>query len=248
MFFKNNTYKKITNCYYKINNQWKQIITGFYKKDGKWKQLYNFDKKQAVIVINNRQIIIPDNVYEIEIHACAGGGGGFHATPYSIDEQGYSGTGGKAGEFIITTINVNPNDILDISVGDGGLSDTNGQNTIIKLNNTILFNLKGGLSGIPSNKLGEGNRGLSITTLGGIGGKINPNQLCGMKGTGGKGWGSGGGGSGTGTKTKVAFCSGGGGGDEGLIIEGIPYPAAEDGNSNGGKGGKGAKGIAVILW
>lgn len=245
MYIKQNNKFVKTIPFVKVNGKFTKINYAYTKVNNKWMLIYKDQRNKKVSFFNKgyHEFVVPENVFEIEIIAVAGGGSGHDSTKISIDEGGYSGIGGKAGQYINTFIQVYPNQIINIEVGGGGEYSKDGGDTIIE--NIIL---KGGLSGISNNIIGNGQDGNGTLNTKGIGGFIDQKYLLAYGGSGGKGWGAGGGGAGTGTRSNIAFAAAGWGGDGGIVVEGIGYPQAGNGQANGGYGGFGADGIVILKY
>lgn len=131
---------------------------------------------------------VPAGVYTITIEACGGtgGGGGSGADYGSSSNQGATGGGGAggAGEYVGTIINVQPGDIVGVTIGTAGSGGSAGQtsgtpsynggsggtggNTIVTLNSSTILTAHGGFGG--NGSVGNNAATNSSGGTGGIGG------------------------------------------------------------------------------
>lgn len=113
------------------------------------------------------------------------------------------GGGGGAGGMVQQTCTLTTNNTLNITVGAGGVVNSNGGNTTVNFSADTNFNITsigggfGGINSIPGNSGGSGGGNARDSNLGGSSGTINQGQNGGTT-TGTMGWGgsSGGGGAG----------------------------------------------------
>ncbi len=174
---------------------------------------------------SNGNFTVPDGITTIYVSASAGGGGG--GGGYSSSNSGEGGGGGQA--ILKQPYQVNPGDVISITIGIGGsggapgVAGSNGGNTAIG----SLITLNGGFGGNPGT---SAQGGIAGGYAGGAGGMAGEDAILGVPGSGGStllGLG--------GCKRASSGFNGasGGGGAGGFI---------------GWKGGDGGQGIAIIEY
>lgn len=188
---------------------------------------------------------VPAGVTSLTAEATGGGGGG-----------GSSGHGGGGGEFARTVFTVAPGQVIDVHVGYGGLSDTDGDYSWAKDAGTCLAN--GGWGGNNFGDAGQG--GVGDITLNGGSGAGHSADETGGGGGGGSGELSGagqdgdlGGDGGQGGDGGSGGGQGGSGGSEPGVTpgqDGLPPGGGGGGTpaNLGTDGGIGADGQVVLSW
>jgi len=186
---------------------------------------------------------VPANVYSIDISCWGGGGGG---------EDGankYGSGGGGGGAYAASTIAVTPTTEYNLSVGNGGEEDTNGDNSTFNTNTVIAEGGKTGASETGGNggdttvsvgnaaeyKGGGGGDGDTTDDAGGGGGGAGGPDGAGIDGSNATATTGGDGGAGD----DSSGGAGGGGGDGG---DGSPGTANTNGGGGGGGGDNGSGG------
>lgn len=120
------------------------------------------------------KLTIPRGVFRIHYKMWGAGGGGGGSFYYNFDNV-YGGAGGGAGTYSSGYANVKPGDVIDCTVGRGGVGGAGGSSP------SIAFS---GETGTPSSiTLADGSRVVAWSGGGGGGGKQNPaNSYAGQGG------------------------------------------------------------------
>jgi hypothetical protein len=157
--------KKKKNTKKPVNNEKKikELEENNKELEEKIKEIEENNGSTGNSVINTKMILksvkwkVPSGVKKIQVEMVGGGGAGATVKPQPPNTYMSGGGGGGGGGYIRAILSVNPNDELDISVGEGGKSDyqvsnnsgTNlagkdGTDTIIKYKTTTTITAKGG--------------------------------------------------------------------------------------------------------
>ncbi len=184
---------------------------------------------------------VPSGITSVTIKAWGAGGGG------GGGGDGSPGGNGGAGGYSTTTINVTPNETLNVTVGGGGGGGTAGGNSgggggggghsVVRRGSTNLIIAGGGGGGG-----GGGNNSANTGGAGGGGGGVSgeSGNASGTSGGGGGGSNSSGGGGGTGSTNRGSagsYLQGGDGGDGRSSTSGADGGANNGGSNGGGSGG-----------
>lgn len=119
-----------------------------------WMSVYQNNKYTEFTTAGAHRYVVPDGVYKLYIAACGGGAGGTGAAGdryTSLDRT--NGAGGGGGEAVLNyKILVNPGDVLNITVGNGGSGGVTSDNPTAGTDggDTVIDNyitLKGGKAG-----------------------------------------------------------------------------------------------------
>ncbi len=217
-----------------------------------------------LIIESNDSYTIPCGVSEVVLEAWGGGGAGGGAG-YSCGDGGKGG-GGGGGAYSRVSLNVNPGDELNITVGNGGTPNSGGgSDSYVEFDATTVLLAKGGSGGITG--------GTTTAGAGGSGGQASEGtgEVKYKGGSGAAGnqsspaYGGAGGGSG-GTNQDGGHASlhtrgyggelDGGDGAEGKTTAGSGFSATQRGGGGGGSfsgggattGGNGAKGAVRVSF
>ena len=182
---------------------------------------------------------VPEDVYELQIEACAGGGGGSGSRADSDNGHTCGGAGGAGALPLFFTKKVTPGDIITVNVGPGGLparsiytsaaGDANaggaGGNTVLTFTDQTLtfYGANGGAAGTNGTNPptgGTGGAALSTTVVG------NPGVAAGGNG----GYQTSAGAEGAGTSGETTQWAAGGA--AGAVVSG----AAVGGGGGAGRG------------
>lgn len=199
--------------------------------------------------------IVPDDVYSVTIQAWgAGGAGGSAFCGEATANSQIRGGGGAGGSFAGTTVDVTPNELINYTIGQGGVGAAagfahqsfgeTGGSTFAELNQTTIVSALGGPGGenVSTINVVYGGAGGIATKSGNIGNDVfygGNGGKAGPGGTGGGGGSAGAGGNGGDGDLLTAGIAGLGGGAEGGTGTNLNGTAPTDGNAPGG-GGAGA--------
>lgn len=192
---------------------------------------------------------VPPGITTVFVSGCAGGGGGGFSSPTTSNVSGGGGGGGAGQSIIRAPRAVTPGQVINVTIGAGGGSGSNGGDTIIG----SLVTLSGGSGG------GGGTAGAPGSAAGGLGGAGYPKGTDGSDGNTTAGGGNGGagasgpfGGGGGGSRSSFGppVLAGGGVGAAGVFGSGGGGAGGVSANStqSGGLGGTGAPGLVIFEW
>lgn len=221
------------------------------------------DSSQAQVFTANGTFNVPTGVSLVWVTACAGGGGGGDGA------AGRGGGGGGSGEFIYrNSTNVTSGGTLAITIGAGGLNNSNGGDTT---SGVILQGGRGGIAGSDTGVGGAGGgggggAGGTSGASGGVGsvGAYEIHRGAGSGGGGGSTAGNGGagarflhraGGAGAvgaaprgGGGAAGFFGTGGGGSDVAGNAAAANTCAGGGAGGASGNGGSGGSGYVIVEW
>lgn len=88
----------------------------------------------------------PDNVFSVEVEGCGGGGGGGtgKAGGAATDTWPTGGAGGGGAPLVTRVVAVTPGTTYDVTIGDGGAADTDGESSTFDTLATFAGGGKGG--------------------------------------------------------------------------------------------------------
>jgi hypothetical protein len=114
------TWRAIPSLYVKQGGVWLPINTAWVNVGGTWQVVYGGNTGSLVFTtVGTTTWTVPTGVFSITVNACGGGGGGGQADG-GTTFNGYGGAGGGANLKGPQTFSVTPNQVLSITVGDGG--------------------------------------------------------------------------------------------------------------------------------
>ena len=151
------TWKEVKQSYVKLGGVWQPIEKGYVKRNGQWSQYYPDQGQEIFATVGPTGWLVPAGVNSVVVTVVAGGGGGGGSgTQYG--PGGGGGGGGAGGAVFEAVMTVSPDEVLAITVGDGGKGAPEVSRTTAAVNGE-----NGGTSSV------IGNLG-SIVAIGGTGG------------------------------------------------------------------------------
>jgi len=156
------------NTHLELNDAYVSVTSGTVNAGTNWYQnnvLTSLSSNQSWSKTANIQsFIVPDNVSQLIVEAVGGGGGGGSGGGVSANQGGEGGAGGAGVMPIQVTIDVDPGDVLSITVGAGGVG---GPGTAVV-----------GQAGTTGGSSIVAGTGFSYTFPGGAGGNFGANNLA----------------------------------------------------------------------
>ena len=200
---------------------------------------------------------IPDLYTEVTYCLIGGGGGGLPGVPGSSDSGAYGGEGGNGGgtgymTTIESAVPSSSGQLLTATLGTGGTSSQNGNNTVLRIGGTLINTATGGTAGLggagPAVVSPDGgNGGAGTDGISATGTTTLSNPLFGAGGGGGGGGGANrnsGGFGGNGGLGGAGNATYGGAGESGTNGDNMAY--GQQDSAAGGPGGRGGNGFYRI--